>query len=102
MKTKVGAPGWTGDPVARFTVAVPGAVAITLVCFALARCQPAEPTLAERTPATTVVLERAPATPPPTPRPTPPPTLPPVPRVTPAPVPHRAPCLPPAAVMRHP
>jgi hypothetical protein len=90
MKTKVGAPAWTGDPVARFIVAVPSAIAITLLCFALGRCQPADRTLPERTVATTVVLERAAPTPPPTPRPTPPPTLPPVPKVTLAPIPQRA------------
>jgi hypothetical protein len=87
MKTKVGASAWADDPVARFAVAVPSAVAITVLCFALGRCQPAERTLAEHTPATTVVIERAAATPSP---PTPPPTLPPVPRATPAVVPQRA------------
>jgi hypothetical protein len=92
MKTKVGASGWTGDPVARIAVAVPSAIAITALCFALGRCQPAERTLPERTVASTVVLERAAPTPPPaaTPRPTPPPTLPPVAKVTLAPVPERA------------
>jgi hypothetical protein len=91
MKTKVGASGWTGDPRARFTVAVPSAIAITALCFALGRCQPAERTLGERTVASTVVLERAAPTPvPPTPRPTPPPTLPPIAKVTLAPVPERA------------
>ena len=91
MKTKVGTSGWTGDPVARFSVAVPSAIAITALCFALGRCQPADRTLAEHTVATTVVLERAaPTPPPPTPRPTPPPTLPPVPKVTSAPIAQRA------------
>ena len=86
MKTKVGAAAFD-DPVVRFAVAVPSAIAIT----ALGRCQPADRTLPENAPATTVVLERAaPTPPPPTPRPTPPPTLPPVPRVTLAPVPQRA------------
>ena len=93
MKTKVGAPDWAGDPVARFAVAVPSAIAITVLCFALGRCQPTERTLPERTVAATVVLERAaptPPPPPPTPRPTPPPTLPPVVKVKFAPVPQRA------------
>jgi hypothetical protein len=91
MKTKVGAPAFD-DPVRRFAVAVPSAIAITALCFALGRCQPADRSVAESTPPTTVVLERpAPTPPPPTPRPpTPPPTLPPVPRVTLAPVPQRA------------
>jgi len=92
MKTKVGTPAWADDARARFTVAVPGAIIITALCFALGRCQPAEPTLPERTVATTIVLEHAPPTPVPTPkpRPTPRPTLPPVPRVTLAPIPQRA------------
>jgi hypothetical protein len=92
MKTKVGAPAFADDPVARFAVAVPSAIVITALCFALARCQPAEPTLAERTPPATVVLERAAPTPTPRPtlRPTPRPTLPPVPNVTLAAVPERA------------
>jgi hypothetical protein len=93
MKTKVGAPAFD-DPVRRFAVAVPSAIVITALCFALGRCQPAERTVAETAPPTTVVLERRPPTPlPPTPTPrppTPPPTLPPVPRVTLAPVPLRA------------
>jgi hypothetical protein len=97
MKTKVGASAFD-DPRARFAVAVPSAIAITALCFALGRCQPADRTLSERTRATTVVLEHAAPTPPPTPRPTPPPTprptppptLPPVPKVTLAPVPQRA------------
>ena len=90
MKTKVGAPAFD-DPVARFAVAVPSAIVITALCFALGRCQPADRTPAEHAPATTVVLERAaPTPPPPTPRPTSPPTLPPIPRVTLAPVPQRA------------
>jgi hypothetical protein len=93
MKTKVGAPAFD-DPRARFAVAVPSAIAITALCFALGRCQPADRTPTEHAPATTVVLEHAAPTPPPTPRPTPrptpPPTLPPVPKVTLAPVPERA------------
>jgi hypothetical protein len=96
MKTKVGAPAFD-DPVARFAVAIPSAIIITALCVVLARCQPAERTVAESTRATTVVLEHAAPTPPPappTPRPTspptPPPTLPPVPRVTLAPLPKRA------------
>jgi hypothetical protein len=92
MRTKVGAWAWADDPLRRFAVAVPGAIAITAAFFALGRCQPADQTLAEHAPATTVVLERAAPTPPPTPapRPTPPPTLPPVPHVTLAPIPQRA------------
>jgi hypothetical protein len=90
MKTKVGASAWAGDPLARFAVAVPSAIAITALFFALGRCQPEDRTLAEHTVATTVVLERPAPTPPPTPRPTPPPTLPPVARVTLAPIPQRA------------
>lgn len=90
MKTKVGVPAFD-DPVARFAVAVPSAIVITALFVALGRCQPADRTLAERNPTTTVLLERAaPTPPPPTPHPTPPPTLPPVPRVTLAPVPQRA------------
>jgi hypothetical protein len=90
MKTKVGAPAFD-DPVRRFAVAVPSAIVITALCFALGRCQPVERSLAETAPPTTVVLERPAPTPLPTPRPpTPPPTLPPVPRVTLAPVPQRA------------
>jgi hypothetical protein len=88
MKTKVGTPGWAGDPVARFSVAVPSAIAITALCFALGRCQPPDDTIAEHTAASTVVLERAVPAPPP--RPTPPPTLPPLPKVTFAPVAERA------------
>jgi hypothetical protein len=95
MKTKVGGRPWTDDPLRRFAIAVPGAILITVALFALGRCQPADRTLPERTPATTVVLERAaptpsPPPPTPTPRPTPRPTPPPVPRVTLAPVPQRA------------
>lgn len=93
MKTKVGAPAFD-DPIARFAVAVPSAIVITVLCFALGRCQPAERTLPENTAGNTVVLERAAPTPPPpapTPRPTPRPTPPPpIPRVTLAPVPQRA------------
>ena len=88
MKTKVGAQAFD-DPVKRFAVAVPGAVLITALCFALGRCQPADRTLAEEAPATTVVLERAPATPSPPP-PTAPPTVKPIPRASFAPVPQRA------------
>jgi len=88
MKTKVGARAFD-DPLARFAVAVPSAIVITLLGFALGRWQPAERTLPEQAPTTTVVLERAPP-PPPTPRPTPPPTLPPVPQLTIAPLPQRA------------
>lgn len=91
MKTKVGMPAWADDPVARFAVAIPSAIVITALCFALARWQPPERNLPERSVATAVVLERAaPTPPPPTPRPTPPPTLPPVPKVTLALVPQRA------------
>ena len=92
MRTKVGAT--FDDPVARFAVAVPSAVVITALCFALGRCQPADRTLPESAPQT-VVLERAaptaPPTLPPTPRPPtpPPPTPPPRVRVTPAAVPQR-------------
>jgi hypothetical protein len=90
MKTKVGAPDFD-DPVRRFAVAVPSAIVITALCFALGRCQPADRSVAETAPPTTVVLERPAPTPRLTPRPpTPPPTLPPVPRVTVAPVPQRA------------
>jgi hypothetical protein len=96
MKTKVGAPAFD-DPVKRFAVAVPSAIAITALCFALGRCQPADRSVAETAPPATVVLERPAPTPPPTPKPIPtprpptlPPTLPPVPRVTLAPVPLRA------------
>ncbi|HEV8020143.1 MAG TPA: hypothetical protein VGP41_02695 [Candidatus Lustribacter sp.] len=92
MKTKVAAA--FDDPVARFAVAVPSAVVITALCFALGRCQPADRTLPESAPPQTVVLERAAPTPPPTPRPPtptpPPPTPPPLARVTLAPIPQRA------------
>ena len=88
MKTKVGAQAFD-DPVRRFAVAVPSAVVITALCFALGRCQPADRTLAEHAPAATVVLERAPATPAPPP-PTAPPTVKPVPKATFKPVPERA------------
>jgi hypothetical protein len=105
MKTKVGAQVFD-DPVARFAVAIPSAILITALCFALGHWQPASGTFPKQVPATTIVLEKAPPTPPPptpapTPRPTPPPTPPPtprpIPRVTPAPVPQRAA---PAAVHR--
>ena len=89
MKTKVGAKSLrrSGPAICHRDS---DAIVITVLCFALGRCQPAERTLAEVTPRTTVVLERAAPTPPPTPRPTPPPTQPPVPRVTLAPIPQRA------------
>jgi hypothetical protein len=91
MRKNVGAPDFS-DPVARFAIAVPGAIVITALFFAFWRWQPPGPALAEQTTATTVVLERAPPTPRPTPRPTPPPPTPPppVPHVTLAPVPQRA------------
>lgn len=93
MKTKVGPRGFADDPerVRRFAIAIPCAVVLTLLFFALALLRPpAVPP--ERAPVTTIVLERvpptpAPAPPPPTPPPTPPP---PVVRVTLAPVPQRA------------
>jgi len=91
MRTKAGAPVFA-DPAARFAVAVPSAIIITGLFFAFWRWQPATRILAEQVPSTTVVLERAPPTPPPPtpPPPTPPPTPPPVPRVTLAPVVQRA------------
>ena len=93
MRTKVGAAVFA-DPVARFAVAIPGAVVITVLFFVFWHWQPPSGTPPEQTPATTVVLERPAPTPPATPRPTPPPppppTPPPVPPVTLAPVLQRA------------
>ena len=91
MKTKVGSLSDDPGRTRRFAVAIPCAIAITAVFVVLARCQPAERTIAEQAPALTVVLERAAPTPPPTPEPTPRPKPPPtpVPRITLAPIPQR-------------
>jgi hypothetical protein len=95
MKTKVGAQVFD-DPAVRFAIAIPSAIIITALCFALGRWQPAYRTFHEQAPNTTIVLEKAlptpppPTAPPPTPRPTPPPSPPPMPHVTLAPVPKRA------------
>jgi hypothetical protein len=89
MKTKVGSPGDDPERTRRFAIAIPTAIAITALLVGLERCQPPDRTVAEQTPATTIVIERAAPTPRPTPKPTAPPTLPPVVRVTIAPEPQR-------------
>lgn len=82
MKTIVGSQGNDPERTRRFAVAIPAAIAITALLVGLARCQPADRTVADQIPAhVTVVLERAAPTPQPTPKPTPPPTPPPAPPV---------------------
>ncbi len=94
MKTKVGAPSFGDDPgrTRRFAVAVPAAVALTVLFFALAMLRPPHAPPPEKPAVTTIALERvqpvSPRTPAPTPVPTPPP---PVARVTLAPVQRAAP-----------
>jgi hypothetical protein len=92
VRTKVGPPGFADDPgrVRRFAVAIPCAIALTLLFFALALLRPPAAPPPERAPVATIVLERAPPTPTPAPPPTPVPTPPPVAHVTLAPVPQRA------------
>jgi hypothetical protein len=88
MKTKVGSQSDDPGRGRRFAIAIPSAIAITAVFVLFAHSQSDQPAPTERAPAMTVVFERRPPTPRPTPRPTPDPTPRPTPRTTPPPLPH--------------
>lgn len=71
MKTKVGSSGFADDPerLRRYAVALPSAIALTLVFFSLGMLRPAAHPSADQPTVTAIVLERHIARPPSTPPP---------------------------------